>query len=598
MTDGTFDNLTVNNSLVANGIIYPNSGILNNGLDIDGWIWFRPDDDQEPAKGVFLIRDSANSFPEILRIRRDGRLVWLGDTNLYRSAPNVLKTDNSFALGKDKNSFIFVNRWSSGFEGFPIKAEDSACKFVAFQDNTGTNRFVVRLDSYSIELGDTSLSRTAGAADAPNGIALRMGPSSSLDFHRAVATDKIIATFTSGDNANRFTIDGKGRLEWGDGAGTRDTTLYRGEEGNVLKTEDNFVVGADLYLPLGHTVFFDGSSGGTPGTNLGFLNWRDNNSGNKILSMKGIYDNDSAYKFQYYYWNGSTWNCLATLNEHGQLSVAGGIESLEYWQHLNPQAFMDAIYSHTFADTTGKIKFSDLNGTNYILLHGVMSDGNPNLVCSQHLAVEKDFLVKGMLDSLEGEVALNGGNYGPGWGPYTRNPFIWLAQQNYGTLEIRKKVANGTGDWDHNMEYQVWGWGSLQCGVLSTVGNLSIGHLETSSYIPLYLDAYGVVSRSSSTIRGKENVRELPDCSWLYDLRPVSFDWKDTERAKLEGTQIGLIAEEVYGVCPNLTWLDKEGKPEGVHYEWLGVPLLVEIKKLRNRVEALENQLKQNQTAA
>lgn len=204
-----------------------------------------------------------------------------------------------------------------------------------------------------------------------------------------------------------------------------------------------------------------------------------------------------------------------------------------------------------------------------------------------------------MLNSLEGEVALNAGNYSPGWGPSTRNPFIWLAQNGYSQLEIRKKVAEGTGDWDYNMEHQVWGWGSIVAGGLSSRGNISLGHLENSTYIgPLYIDQYGVFSYNQSTIRGKENVQELFDSSWLYELRPVSFDWKDKERAKLGGTQMGLIAEEVYKLCPNLTWLDKEGKPEGVHYEWLGVPLLVELKKLSKRVDALENQLKQNPAAA
>jgi hypothetical protein len=57
-----------------------------------------------------------------------------------------------------------------------------------------------------------------------------------------------------------------------------------------------------------------------------------------------------------------------------------------------------------------------------------------------------------------------------------------------------------------------------------------------------------------------------------------------------------LIAEEVNEQCPQLVFQDREGTPEGVHYEWLGIPLLVEVKKLRKRVETLESQLK-NQIA-
>ena len=128
-------------------------------------------------------------------------------------------------------------------------------------------------------------------------------------------------------------------------------------------------------------------------------------------------------------------------------------------------------------------------------------------------------------------------------------------------------------------------------------GYVVVGTLGYGSSGPLYLDGNHRISYYSSAQRYKENIETLSDCSWLYDLRPVNFDWKDAERAKSEGRQIGLIAEEVNAICPQLTWLDDSGKLEGVHYEWLGIPLLVEVKKLRNRVEALENQLKQNQTA-
>ncbi|MCW4029427.1 MAG: tail fiber domain-containing protein [Candidatus Bathyarchaeota archaeon] len=121
---------------------------------------------------------------------------------------------------------------------------------------------------------------------------------------------------------------------------------------------------------------------------------------------------------------------------------------------------------------------------------------------------------------------------------------------------------------------------------------------NTTQYGPLYRNSNGQIGYNTSSIRFKDNICNVTDCSWVYNLRPVSFDWKDQERAKTEGTQLGLIAEEVNQQCPQLVFKDKEGTPEGVHYEWLGVPLLVEIKKLRSRVEALENQLKLTQTAA
>jgi len=120
---------------------------------------------------------------------------------------------------------------------------------------------------------------------------------------------------------------------------------------------------------------------------------------------------------------------------------------------------------------------------------------------------------------------------------------------------------------------------------------------NTTQYGPLYRNSSGQIGYNISSERFKDNINTVDDCSWIYNLRPVTFDWKEKERAKAEGTQLGLIAEEVHKQYPQLTWLDSEGKPEGVHYEWLGVPLIVEIKKLHKRIETLEDQFKKKQAA-
>jgi hypothetical protein len=138
----------------------------------------------------------------------------------------------------------------------------------------------------------------------------------------------------------------------------------------------------------------------------------------------------------------------------------------------------------------------------------------------------------------------------------------------------------------------------VNCGWIVDGYIVASSWASTSQYGPLYRNSSGQIGYNTSSERFKDNINSIEDCSWLYNLRPVTFDWKDPERAKSDGIQLGLIAEEVNEQCSQLVFQDSEGKPEGVHYEWLGVPLLVEIKKLRNRVEALESQLKQNQAAA
>ncbi|MDR0372564.1 MAG: tail fiber domain-containing protein [Nitrososphaerota archaeon] len=122
-------------------------------------------------------------------------------------------------------------------------------------------------------------------------------------------------------------------------------------------------------------------------------------------------------------------------------------------------------------------------------------------------------------------------------------------------------------------------------------GWVSVLNLSGSGTRSVYAMSNGVLTTSSSSERYKENIEVLKDSSWIYELKPVSFEWKDSERKKTDGTQIGLIAEKVYALCPELAWTDDQGRPEGVHYEKLAVPMLAEMQKLRNETDELKAKL-------
>jgi hypothetical protein len=69
----------------------------------------------------------------------------------------------------------------------------------------------------------------------------------------------------------------------------------------------------------------------------------------------------------------------------------------------------------------------------------------------------------------------------------------------------------------------------------------------------------------------------------------VTFDWQDGKETQAFGRQIGLIAEEVQLFAALLTFNDDQTKKlRGVLYEKLAVPMLVEMKKLRDRIATLE----------
>jgi len=111
--------------------------------------------------------------------------------------------------------------------------------------------------------------------------------------------------------------------------------------------------------------------------------------------------------------------------------------------------------------------------------------------------------------------------------------------------------------------------------------------LPVGSGTAIVLGSDNRLKRSSSSIRYKTNVQELSfNSELIYQLRPVSFNFKSNPDAPLT---FGLIAEDVVKYIPELVHLNSSGEPESVDYSRISVLLLSEIKKLKQRIEALES---------
>jgi len=97
-----------------------------------------------------------------------------------------------------------------------------------------------------------------------------------------------------------------------------------------------------------------------------------------------------------------------------------------------------------------------------------------------------------------------------------------------------------------------------------------------------------LLSLCSSSERYKKNIVDLSDevSEKIYDLRPVQFDWKNTDKH-----DYGLIAEEVDEHLPELVPKNDKGQPESVNYKHLVSLLIKEVQKLEARVAELEAQL-------
>jgi hypothetical protein len=95
---------------------------------------------------------------------------------------------------------------------------------------------------------------------------------------------------------------------------------------------------------------------------------------------------------------------------------------------------------------------------------------------------------------------------------------------------------------------------------------------------------------STSSLRYKQNVQNMADAMGLDTinaLRPVTYDYKDGSG----NNQVGLIAEEVYQVLPQVVALDSEGKPNAINYEFLVANLIKGIQQQQVQINSLRQGL-------
>jgi hypothetical protein len=103
-------------------------------------------------------------------------------------------------------------------------------------------------------------------------------------------------------------------------------------------------------------------------------------------------------------------------------------------------------------------------------------------------------------------------------------------------------------------------------------------HGTTVTGSTVLVTADGQLGVASSSAIFKEEVEELGEIGErLATLRPVTFRYR-SEILPEGGPQIGLIAEEVAEIFPELVTRDAEGRPFGVRYDLLSVLSLAELQ--------------------
>lgn len=126
--------------------------------------------------------------------------------------------------------------------------------------------------------------------------------------------------------------------------------------------------------------------------------------------------------------------------------------------------------------------------------------------------------------------------------------------------------------------------------MLDVAGNVRIRDLPVGPGTKLQIDDNGFLIRGQgSSRRYKTRIRDLDTkLQQTLTLNPVRFIWKSNGEE-----DIGLIAEEVADILPDLVIVDKDGRPDGVKYEKLAVVLLDVVKEqekvLRRQSERIDD---------
>ena len=103
---------------------------------------------------------------------------------------------------------------------------------------------------------------------------------------------------------------------------------------------------------------------------------------------------------------------------------------------------------------------------------------------------------------------------------------------------------------------------------------------------------------TGSDIRWKRDVAEINDVlSNVLTLKPVTYQWKTEEFPEMnftDGRQIGLIAQDVEKIFPELVKTDNNGY-KAVSYEKLSVVLLEGMKEQQTQIESQKSQIESQQ---
>jgi hypothetical protein len=93
---------------------------------------------------------------------------------------------------------------------------------------------------------------------------------------------------------------------------------------------------------------------------------------------------------------------------------------------------------------------------------------------------------------------------------------------------------------------------------------------------------------ADSSLRYKHNINDLKyGLADILQMRPITYQYNNGDGS----TQIGLVAEELAQIAPELVQYDSLGRPDAVYYDRVGVVTLKGIQQLAAQTSTMQSQL-------
>jgi trimeric autotransporter adhesin len=180
----------------------------------------------------------------------------------------------------------------------------------------------------------------------------------------------------------------------------------------------------------------------------------------------------------------------------------------------------------------------------------------------------------------------------------------------YAGYNTRETYAGAIGSQTHSLSFWTYSGGWYENMTILANGNVGIGYVYPSYKLDVFGTVHASDFASSSDIRLKKNIEPINNAlSLVQGLQGVKYDW-DTEKmgytvsdasgntgfnansgnstlSGMDGKQIGLVAQDVEKVLPEVVMTDRDGY-KAISYDKLTAVLIEAVKELKAEVEKLK----------